>query len=277
MNVLVIAPAFGLPAAADEARAISLALHPVILSGNVSRRDVLDALRSHNWDIIWFVSHGNESGIQLSDAALPTSDLTAIVRSSGAWLIVLNTCSSRLIGLELHYELGVSVITTVGVVDDLAAYQAGALLAQELAETHDVVAAYEASRPGQNANYLLFHQPRQSDDAEEARTILMLNEWGARLSSKIDGLERRLDHELGALRNEINELGMRAVVLPPWHRVAFAGAFTLMMVPLPLFFDQLREHLAIGWQSAMVLAMMSYIASAIVWSYMWLGGRRSDD
>lgn len=277
MNVLVIAPDFGLPAAADEVRAISLALHPVILSGSVVRRDVLDALRSHNWDIIWFVTHGNERGIQLSDGDLPTSDLTAIVRSSGAWLVVLNTCSSRLIGLELHYELGVSVITTVGVVDDLAAYQAGALLAQALAETHDVAAAYEASRPGVAAQaYLLFHQPRQSD-AEEARTILLLNEWGARLSSKIDGLERRLDHELAVLRDEINELGARAVVLPPWHRVAFAGAFTLMMAPVPLFFDQLREHLAIGWQSAMWLAMMSYIASAIVWSYMWLGGRRSDD
>lgn len=277
MNVLVIAPDFGLPAAADEVRAISLALHPVILSGSVVRRDVLDALRSHDWDIIWFVSHGDDNGVQLSDGHLSVGDLTALVRSSGAWLVVLNTCSSRLVGLELHYELGISVITTVGDVDDLAAYQAGALLAQALAETHDVVAAYEASRPGVAAQTYLLFRAVQRDDAEEARTILMLNEWGARLSSKIDGLERRLDHELGALRNEINELGMRAVVLPPWHRVAFAGAFTLMMVPVPLFFDQLREHLAIGWQSAMWLAMMSYIASAIVWSYMWLGGRRSDD
>lgn len=277
MNVLVIAPDFGLAAAADEVRAISRALHPVILNGNVARRDVLDALRSHDWDVIWFVSHGDANGVQLSDGHLSVADLTALVRSSGAWLVVLNTCSSRLVGLELHYELGISVIATVGDVGDLAAYQAGALLAHALAETHDVVAAYEASRPGVAAQTYLLFRAVQRDDAEAARTILMLNEWGARLSSKIDGLERRLDHELGALRNEINELGMRAVVLPPWHWAAFAGAFTLMMLPLPLFFDQLREHLAIGWQSAMGLAMMSYIASAIVWSYMWLGGRRSDD
>lgn len=277
MNVLVIAPDFGLSAAADEVRAISLALHPVILNGNVARRDVLDALRSHDWDVIWFVSHGDDNGVQLSDGHLSVGNLTALVRSSGAWLVVLNTCSSRLVGLELHYELGISVITTIGDVDDLAAYQAGALLAHALAETHDVVAAYEATWTGVEAQTYLLFRAVQRDDAEAARTILMLNEWGARLSSKIDGLERRLDHELGALRNEINELGMRAVVLPPWHRVAFAGAFTLMMLPLPLFFDQLREHLAIGWQAAMGLAMMFYIASAILWSYMWLGGRRSDD
>lgn len=276
MNVLVIAPDFGLPAAADEVRAISLALHPVILNGNVARRDVLDALRSHDLDIIWFVSHGDANGVQLSDGHLSVGDLTAVVRASGARLVVLNTCSSRLVGLELHYELGVSVITTQAEIGDLSAFQAGALLAQALADGLGIVEAFEASRPGQGKNYLLFHDQTKTE-AAETKTVLTLNEWGARLSSKIDGLERRLDHELGALRNELNELGMRAVVLPPWHRVAFAGAFTLMVVPVPLFFDQLREHLAIGWPPAMGLAMMSYIASAIVWSYMWLGGRRSDD
>lgn len=275
MNVLLIAPDLGLPLAADEERAISLALHPVILNGTVTRRDVLNALTDHSWDVLWFVTHGDDHGIQLTDGYLSTSDLTAVVRASGAHLVVLNTCSSRGVGLELHHELGVSVITTVGEINDATAYQAGALLAAALAETHDVVQAFAASRPGQSQNYLLFHN-RTRDEGEETRTILMLNEWGARLSGKIDGLERRMDREITALRREVETLSSdvrQSVRLPTWHRAAFVMAFGLLFLPLPLFYDQVRDGLDVGWQSALALSVMAYAASAVLWAYMWWGGR----
>lgn len=275
MNVLLIAPDLGLPLAADEVRAISLALHPVILNGTVTRRDVLNALTDHSWDVLWFVTHGDDHGIQLTDGYLSTSDLTAVVRASGAHLVVLNTCSSRGVGLELHHELGVSVITTVGEINDATAYQAGALLAAALAETHDVVQAFAASRPGQSQNYLLFHN-RTRDEGEETRTILMLNEWGARLSGKIDGLERRMDRELAALRREVETLSSdvrQSVRLPTWHRAAFVMAFGLLFLPVPLFYDQVRDGLDVGWQSALALSVMAYAASAVLWAYMWWGGR----
>ena len=276
MNVLVIAPDFGLPAAADEVRAISLALHPVILNGTVNRRDVINAINSRFWDVLWFVTHGDERGIQLSDGHLSISDLTAVVRASGAHLVVLNTCSSRVVGLELHYELRVSVITTVGEIDDTTAYQAGALLAQALAETRDVVQAFEASKPGQSQNYLLFHNSDR-DDVAESKTILMLNEWGSRLLSKIDGLERRMDRELGILRRDVEALSSdvrQSVRLPTWHRAAFVLAFGLLFLPVPLFYDQVREGLEVGWQSALAFSAIAYFASAILWAYMWWGGRR---
>jgi len=275
VNVLLIAPESGLAAVGDEVRAVSLALRPVILNGTVTRRDVLDALRGHHWDVVWFATHGDQVGIQLSDGHISVSDLTAVVRSSGAWLVVLNTCSSRLVGLELHYELEVSVITTQAEIDDRTAYQTGALLAQALAESQDVVSAFSASKPGQGQNYLLFHGGDR-DQATETRTILMLNEWGARLSTKIDGLEKRLDKEIGAMRQELAELGgnvQTAVKLPPWHRTAFVAAFLLLFLPVPLFYTQLREMLEIGWQSALSLAALAYAASAVVWAYMWWGGR----
>lgn len=275
MNVLLIAPDLGLPLAADEVRAISLALHPVILNGTVTRRDVLNALTDHSWDVLWFVTHGDDHGIQLTDGYLSTSDLTAVVRASGAHLVVLNTCSSRGVGLELHHELGVSVITTVGEINDATAYQAGALLAAALAETHDVVQAFAASRPGQSQNYLLFHN-RTRDEGEETRTILMLNEWGARLSGKIDGLERRMDREIAALRREVETLSSdvrQSVRLPTWHRAAFVMAFGLLFLPVPLFYDQVRDGLDVGWQSALALSVMAYAASAVLWAYMWWGGR----
>jgi hypothetical protein len=274
MNVLLIAPDLGLPAALDEVRAVSAALRPVILSGEVRRRDVLEALRGHTWHVAWFATHGDATGIQLSDGPIAVSDLTAVVRASGAWLVVLNTCSSRLIGLELHYELGVSVITTQTEVTDVTAYQTGALLAQALAENSDPVAAFSASKPGQGQNYLLFHSGH--DERTETKTILMLNEWGSRLSSKIDEMDRRMDREIGTLRQEVRGLSEHvsaAVRLPPWHRTAFAAAFGLTFLPVPLFYDQVRDLLDVGWQAALLLTFGAYLFSAVLWSYMWWGGR----
>ncbi|MBO9321653.1 MAG: hypothetical protein J7457_05935 [Roseiflexus sp.] len=276
MNVLLIAPDLGLTAVNDEVRAVSLALHPVILNGTVTRRDVLQALQSHIWDVIWFATHGNERGIKLSDGYITINDLTAIVRASNAWLVILNTCSSRLIGLELHYELQVSVITTVTEIDDITAYQTGALLAQALAKTKDVKAAYDMSKPGQNASYMLFYDYLH-DEATETRTILMLNEWGYKLSSKIDALERRMNQEINALRKDIDQLNINidiAVRLSPLHHMVFIGAFVLLFLPIPLFYVEVREMLGIDWQLALSLAILSYTASAVLWSYMWWGGRR---
>jgi len=275
-NTLLIAPDFGLSAVADEIRAVSSALRPASLIGQVKRRDLLHALQGHNWDILWFATHGSEIGIELSDGPISISDLTAVVRASGAWLIVLNSCSSRLVGLELHYELGASVITTRTDINDVSAFQTGALLAKALAEGKSVVEAFNDAKPGQAHNYLLFHDARHGE-ATETHTILMLNEWGSRLCSKIDGLERRLDREIGALRQKINDLNdnvQTAVRLPPWHRTAFVAAFILLFLPVPLFYTQLRELLEIGWQSALSFAVLAYAASAVVWAYMWWGGRQ---
>lgn len=275
MNVLLIAPDFGLAAVTDEVRAISAALRPVTLVGTVTRRDVLETLRRHDWEVIWFATHGSEAGIALSDGPVSVSDLTAVVRTSGARLVVLNTCSSRLVGLELHYELSVSVITTQAEIGDLTAYQTGALLAQALADGSGIVEAFEASRPGQGKNYLLFHDQAKTE-AAETKTILMLNEWGARLSAKIDELERRMDREMGMLRQDISRLSDHvetAVRLPPWHRTVFVLAFGLLFAPVPLFYSQMRELLDVGWQTALLITASAYVLSALLWSYMWWGGR----
>jgi hypothetical protein len=277
MNVLLVAPDLNLPAAADEVRAVAGALRPAPLVGHVTRRDVLQALNGHTWDILWFATHGSEAGLELSDGPITTSDLTAVVRASGARLVVLNTCSSRLIGLELHYELSAAVITTVADVADVTAYQTAALLAQALADGLGIVEAYNASKPGgQGQSYWLFHDPG-CDETAETKTILLLNEWGSRLGSKIDGLERRLDTEIGALRRDLSRMSFdvrQAVQLPPWHRTAFVAAFGLLFLPVPLFYSQVREALEIGWQAALTLASGAYLFSAVLWSYMWWGGRK---
>lgn len=273
---MLIAPESGLPAIADEVRAISLSLRPVILNGTVTRRDVLDRIRLSTWDVVWFATHGDQNGIQLSDGYVSADDLIAVIRASGAWLVIINTCSSKYLAMEINSEVNVDVIATITDVEDVTAYQTGALLADALQKTKSPKAAYDTSKPGHGENYR-YWPGSKGGELDEARTILLLNEWGARLSAKIDAMERRMDREIGELKQDIAELNnhvRNSVKLPPWHKVAFISAFTLLFVPVPLFYVQVRQLWGIEWHAALVLTFGSYTMSAILWGYMWWGGQR---
>lgn len=157
MNVLLIAPDNPtLPLAEAEVRAVSAQLRPYALRGAVRRTDVLDAIVSQAWDVLWFATHGDANGIMLSSDYLSTAELVAQVRASGARLIVLNTCSSEAIGRELFHETGCAVITTLTQIGDTTAYQTGVLLARNLAAGLAIEDAFEQSRPGGNLIYRLF-------------------------------------------------------------------------------------------------------------------------
>jgi len=212
MNVLLVAPDCGLAGAVAEVRAVSSALHPVVLNGNVTRKDLLDAMAGHVWDIIWFATHGTPEGIMLTDGYVPISDLTAIARNSGARLIVLNSCSSRYIGLELHYELGVDVVTTEADANDLTAYQTGTFMARNLAAGMSVAEAFERSRPGQHAQYYLFTAHDDREDAE-ARTIKMMNDGFSRLERLIRQVETAMADQFASMDRRVLAVETSTAVL----------------------------------------------------------------
>ena len=202
MNVLLVAPDVGLQGAVGEVRAVSLALHPVVLNGQVTRKDLLDAMGGHCWDVIWFATHGDEHGIVLSDGPVPVADLTSIARNSSASLVVLNSCSSRLVGLEIHYELGVDVVTTQTDADDLSAYQAGTFLARNLAQGMSVADAFERSRPGQQALYYLFSAHDGSED-REAQTIKLMHDGFKRQEDLILTVQNSILEQFTALERRV--------------------------------------------------------------------------
>lgn len=212
MNVLLVAPDSGMAGVVAEVRAVSIALHPVVLSGNVTRKDVLDSLAGHVWDIIWFATHGTPDGIMLTDGPVPIADLTAIARNSGARLIVLNSCSSRYIGLELHYELGIDVVTTEAPANDLTAYQTGTFMARNLAAGMSIDDAFKQSRPGQNALYYLFTSHQDSEDIE-ARTIKLLNDGFNRLERMIRALETSMNDQNAAMDRRVVKVETSTAVL----------------------------------------------------------------
>lgn len=277
-RVLLVAPDVGLPKAADEARAISLALNCTSLIGTVTRRDVLDALPAKQWDIIWFATHGSVDGIMLSDGTIGASDLAALVRNTPVSLVVLNTCESRLIGLDIHYELDVDVIATVAEVDDATAYQTGVLLARNLALGMSNRDAFERSRPGSHKNFHMFSDENENRDSNT--TILMMNEvlamWASRLSAQIEGNARQHARDISEIREEIK--GMRksvenAVGLPPWHKPALALSVIFLALPTAMFFAEFRDIIGIEWRPGMAFTFLSYFGFASLLAYMFYGSR----
>lgn len=272
MNVLLIAPDLGLSEVVNEVRAASMALHAVVLNGTVHRKDVLDALAGHIWDIIWFATHGDATGIRLSDEPVSIADLTAIVRNSGAYLVVLNSCSSRYIGLELHYELGVDTITTETEANDLTAAQTGTLLARNLAAGITVRDAFERSRPGQHSLYYLFTSDEENGDQNELRTIQMLNEWGRRIEKRIGRVEQQVNETIGQLRREMSNRfdsldGRYHISLTGVRAKAWLMAFLLFASVGMLFIKEVRDLLDISWWAALLGIAFVYVLSLTLFVY----------
>lgn len=257
MNVLLIAPDVGLSNVLNEVRSVSVALRAVALTGIVTRKDIMDTLQGYVWDVIWFATHGDENGIMLSDGYVPISDLTAIVRNSNAYLAVLNTCSSRYVGLEMHYELGVDVICTQSDANDMSAYQTGTLLARNLANNMSVADAFEQSRPGQQALYFLFSRNGDAD----SQTLQRLNAGFARLEERMDALEERFGTEVASIKQVIGNQRSG------WRTISWLIGFILLITGWGLLIEQIQLLLDLTWTTALLFSAVFAIASVFFLMY----------
>lgn len=170
-RVLVIAPTSDLEFHAEEASAISNSLNAKSLQGQVYSRDIITEIQQQSWDIIWFVTHGTEDGVVVTDGLLGSGDLLPILRNSGAELVVFNTCSSLHVALDLRNELLSHIICTVTEVSDVLAYRTARHLAHRLSLGLSYKDAYEDSVPGGNSLYVFLQgrvEERQDASVEES-------------------------------------------------------------------------------------------------------------
>jgi hypothetical protein len=152
-RVVVIAPDSNLKFAGDEVQqVINLLGAKLLTAGDATLRGMISILRE-GFDIIWFATHGDELGVYLNDGIVNISELTTLIRSSGAQLTVFNTCASRPVALTIHDEVGTEFICTIKPVPDRMAYITGTIFAQKLADGFDFFEAYEEAKPGQNSTY----------------------------------------------------------------------------------------------------------------------------
>lgn len=152
-RTLVIAPQTDLEYSSDEVMAVVNALGARLLQGKRATITGLVDILNEGWEIVWLCTHGDETGAYLSDGVVKTSELTALVRSTGASLTVMNTCSSYPIANEMHDEIGGTFVCTVKVVPDREAFLTGTIFARQLAKGLSFYEAYQLAKPGQNSTY----------------------------------------------------------------------------------------------------------------------------
>lgn len=139
----------------DEVMEIANQLDAEILTGKrCTILGLLDKLKEP-FDILWVLSHGVEEGWFLNDGLVSASETTSLVRSSGIFLTVLNSCSSYMVADKAAQELGTAFICTLTEVPDRQAFLTGALFARHISEGLDYVSAWTLAKPGQVHPYIL--------------------------------------------------------------------------------------------------------------------------
>lgn len=143
-KILVIAPDHdNLPKTGIELSAVQRYHDAKVLRGVVRDTDIAEAITQDKYEVIWFVTHGTEYGVMMSDGILETSALIQYAKQDSVDLVVLNTCDSETAALRIAGEAHVDVICTISPVDNRDAIRLGQLLAAELANTITYREAYE--------------------------------------------------------------------------------------------------------------------------------------
>lgn len=196
----------------DEVMEIVNTLDAELLTGRrATFTGLLDSLH-RPIDILWVLTHGVAEGWFLNDGLIVASELTSLVRSSGIFLTVLNSCSSYPLAHAVAEELGTALLCTITEVPDRQAFLAGTLFARHLAAGLDYVTAWEKAKPGQKHPYVLIEARGEMNPSDRGRGSAGNPVPGdyAALRSAIAELERVVygDTRFGAppLREAFNSL-----------------------------------------------------------------------
>ena len=173
MRTLLVAPKTDLEYSDEEVTQVVNLLSPMLLHGNVTSEDVLEAVQDGSWDIVWFATHGDEYGIFLTDGPLDPSMLTPLLRLSDAKLVYLNTCHSLPIALAIQNEFLTDFICTVQEVPDKVAYFTGRQFAFHISRGANFFESYAGARPGRNDKFVyLAGRAREVNGSSEAIELI---------------------------------------------------------------------------------------------------------
>lgn len=210
MDTLVIAPTLPeLKYSGNELSIISDILKPKkVLSGMVTARDLFEELLQNNYELIWFITHSDSEGIWLSDGERLTPDRLSQYLKRSKPAIILNTCDSEEIALDLHNVTNSSVIFAVTSIEDQLAYEFGALLATALGRDDlSLTDAYEISTSPYQKTYFMIGKEQKTSidkidklynlvsasDKKVTATTRKISDDVLRLDGKIENLEDRVE------------------------------------------------------------------------------------
>lgn len=200
----------------DEVTEIVNKLHASVIRG--PRANLYDLLHKleEGWDVIWLVTHGEEAGWYLSDGLVNVSEMTTMIRSSGIYLTVMNSCASYRVAKKAAEELGTAFICTLTEVPDRQAFITGVIFAQKLAAGYDYQQAFELAKPGQEHPYIKIEarsemQQRPNSQGSQGNTKNVDSDTLQRFIKSVEDLDAivngNLKLGLPALKDVVKTLG----------------------------------------------------------------------
>lgn len=171
MDILIIAPSSDLTYQNDELRAALRSDYRVMpLVGTVTIQSLVSALQRH-YDIVWFIGHSGDDGLQLSDGNLSVSDFAPLVKNSR--LLLLNSCSSVGIAGKIRDATSVDVIAYLGDVEDKSAYRFGATFIQNLQRYgENFKRAFDESIDANSSDYVFLRAGRWSNMVDDLTRVM---------------------------------------------------------------------------------------------------------
>jgi hypothetical protein len=152
-RVLLIVPESGLGVIPEVDAMFDMGYTPQVVQGPVTRERLFQVIRSRSFDIIHYAGHASRDGIQLSDGLLDGSALVQIAKNVNAQLVFLNGCDTVELGQMLVDEHVQTVICTLSSVSDVVARETSQLFYKAFAQTGDMRAAYNMSKPPIKGGY----------------------------------------------------------------------------------------------------------------------------
>lgn len=264
MKVLLVAP-LGQNApiyAVQEMAAVANALHPHILSGNVTAADIGDAMREP-FDLVWFATHGGDAGLLLSNSQIITADRLVQYLRRHRPAVFLNTCDGDRIAIEINNATKAPVIFNRAPVDDEEAAATGKLLAEQLAAGASIEEAYRQSRPEDSQTYRMIGTTTPSGDQMSIQDAI--DEIAVRLEMQIDDVERRMnsrldgiEYDMGQRFDHIDQTSFK------WTRengINWTAAYLIFVGIFPLMFYEIRVAWNLSYQAAIMIVFLLCILS----------------
>ena len=148
LRVLLVIPEVGLNVD-SEIEWITRTYHTESLTGVVTPARIFEYVAGRRFDVVHFGSHGNETGIELSNGtSISMFEVERLARAVGANLLYLNSCSSaRLAQFAVDQGIPAVIASTHALDDAVIAWSVAISFYQELLNNGDFYQSYEAAKP----------------------------------------------------------------------------------------------------------------------------------
>jgi hypothetical protein len=200
-------------------------------------------ISEQHYDILWFATHGNSEGLALAHGFLGISQLAPYVRTSQAYLVVLNSCESLRIANQLQQECRCDVVSTIGKLQDATAARTAGMFATNLLRTGDPRTAYELSKPGNNQDYVYLTRYKgdtmpidtyNTSSLPSAERIMAMLDRQQETMRQIEVNLARMEGRLGAVESDMRDIKERLTQSGNGRQTVNNNTWVLIMVAVGL-------------------------------------------